>query len=74
MGSRAGSGRTYGSALNSKGARQQIDDMHLVGFRDEDGNALGLEVRQHFTQSPRQRGRQPLEWLVQEQHASHQGG
>src|ERR1700722_8398596 len=68
-------GRTHGSALDSKSARQQIDDMHLVGFRDENGNSLRLQVRQHLTQPPRQRGSQTLEWFVEQQHAPsrHQG-
>ena len=44
-------------ALDPEGTREQVGDMHLIGFRNQDRHPLALQVGHHLPKPARQRRR-----------------
>src|SRR5262245_7284650 len=69
------SASTHGAALNAESARDHLGNVKLIRLGDEDRDSLSFEARHDLAKPERKCGREALERLVEQQHASarHEG-
>src|SRR4030095_14180928 len=69
------SASTHCATLNAEGARDHLGNVKFIRFGDEDRDSLSFEARHDLAKPERKCGREALERLVEQQHASarHEG-